>query len=83
MRVLGGFAGVRWQGMGQAVLGTKSIWHAEKGAEKLPSETKGVPQGLKPRCKQSASGTHSAPLRAGSEAVPLSKTDFSATGGCS
>ena len=30
---------------------------AEEGAEKVPREIKNVPQRLKPRCKQSASGT--------------------------
>jgi len=39
-------------------------------AEKVSRETKSVPQRLKPRCDQSTCGT--------AEAVPLSKTDFSA-----
>jgi hypothetical protein len=44
----------------------------KQAAEKLPSETESVPQGLKPHCKQNTCGT--------AEAVPLSKTDFSAAG---
>jgi hypothetical protein len=42
--------------------------------DKCPAEI--FAQRLKPRCEQSTFGTHSASLRAGSEAVPLSKTDF-------
>jgi hypothetical protein len=43
---------------------------AEEAAEEVPFETKSVPQGLKPPCRQNACGT--------AEAVPLSKTGFSA-----
>jgi hypothetical protein len=39
---------------------------AEQAAEKVPSETKSVPQGLKPHCQQNSCGT--------AEAVPLSNT---------
>jgi hypothetical protein len=41
---------------------------AKEGAEKVPHETKSVPQRLKPHYEQSTCGT--------AEAVPLSKTDF-------
>jgi hypothetical protein len=49
---------------------------AKEGAEKVPREIKSEPQRQKPRCEQNTFSTHSASLRAGSEAVPLSKTDF-------
>jgi hypothetical protein len=42
----------------------------KEGAEKVSRKTKNVPQRLKPRCEQSTFGT--------AEAVPLSKTTFSA-----
>jgi hypothetical protein len=48
---------------GAALYGTR-----ERAAEKVLSETEGVPQGLKPHCKQNTCGT--------AEAVPLSKTGF-------
>jgi hypothetical protein len=44
---------------------------ALEGAEKVPPETKIVPQRLKPHYERSTCGT--------AEAVPLSKTDFFST----
>jgi len=44
---------------------------AEEEAEKGDAINQNVPQGLKPHCKQSTSGT--------AEAVPLSKTNFFST----
>lgn len=41
----------------------------------MGQETEGVPQRLKPASSASGCGTHSTALRAGSEAVPLSKTN--------
>jgi hypothetical protein len=41
---------------------------AKEGAEKAAIRRKGVPQGLKPRCKECIYGT--------AEAVPLSATEF-------
>jgi hypothetical protein len=43
----------------------------KEGAEKVPHETKIVPQRLKAHCEQCTCGT--------AEAVPLSKTDFFST----
>jgi hypothetical protein len=43
---------------------------ASEGDEKVAPQTKSVPQRLKPHCKENTFGT--------AEAVPLSKTDFSA-----
>jgi hypothetical protein len=43
------------------------------------TKQKSVPQRLKPRCRRGTFGIHSAALRTGSEAVPLSKTDYQHT----
>ncbi|WP_051978231.1 energy transducer TonB [Edaphobacter aggregans] len=51
---------------------------AEKGAEEVARGGKTRPQRLKPHSKQGSYGTHSTPFRAGSEAVPISKTGLSA-----
>jgi hypothetical protein len=48
-----------------------SVFGCRRDAEKVPPQTKSVPQRLKPRRQQSSYGT--------AEAVPLSKTDFSAS----
>jgi hypothetical protein len=50
--------------------GLDSFWLTPpvEGAEKGGATNQNVPQGLKPHCKQSTSGT--------AKAVPLSKTDF-------
>jgi hypothetical protein len=49
---------------------------AQETVEESLGSMKGVPQRLKPRAFVVARGTRSAPLRAGSEAVPSSKTFF-------
>jgi len=54
-----------------AALEAKTYLRAKEAAEKVTSWRKGVPQRLKPHCKQGSCGT--------GKPVPLSKTDFFST----